>query len=147
MAVLNLSLWQERSQQHEGLSLAPDPMAQMQLSWVRRLEGTETGPHLLPAPCGSRAGCRSRVNTQEPGDDPALAQAPGPAPEAAACRTHPGAPRPARLPGQGLAPAPLPGLGAWLQIPLRSQPSAGTQALCAWSSVPAYSTHLLLLPA
>lgn len=98
------------------------------------------GPPLLPTARGSRASCRSCSERGDRGPS-CPEQGSGPAPEAAGSpwgsQTH-------EAPRAGSGSAPLLGLEAWLWIPLRSRRSAGTRALCAWSSVPAYSTHLLL---
>lgn len=98
MDVLNRSLWQQRSHQHETRARLwfPDPTSQMQLNWVRKLEGSETlGTRPLPAPP------RETGPTQEPacegkGSAGGMTHCPGPgarrpAPEAEviACKSHP----------------------------------------------------------
>lgn len=145
----------------QGFASGSRPTAQTQLSWVR---SWKTRPPLLPTVRGSRASAGAtrtlrgwkRMENATPSSagtswrETRAEKRQKLWPEAGQrLQRHPGAPTSARLPGQALAPAPLLGLEAWPWILLCSQPSMGTQALCAWSSVPAYSTHLLLshLPA
>lgn len=156
MALLNWSLWQERFQQHKGLSLAPDPRAQTQLSWGR---SWKMGPPLLPTARGSGAGRRSHENAQTMEKDGTcnsflskhLLQGNQGREETkalSACSITLGS-HPCQAPRAGSGSCSPPKAQAWPWIPLCSRSSVGTRVLCAWSSVPAYSTHLLLfhLPA
>lgn len=162
MDTLNPSLWQQRSHRHEGLSLLSRPhlsdAAELGQKAGKNWNGAAS-PANTAAGDGPEVGAGVRRRRERGGMTHCAgrgARGPAPAAEVIAWKPHPRALRfpPSRrhhlCTGSGADSSPMaPSLALHRGARSSTGPSAGTRALCAWSSVPAYSTHLPLcyLPA